>query len=90
MGSLFTTVCGPPPATREYRAFEPVPYVSYEEKMRQAWLDFYAYEDEMAWLAYTDCFDAFEGLIDNFFEEIDWEAVLEKWDSEDWDSELLW
>ena len=39
----------------------------------------------MAWLAYTDCFNEFAGLIDNFFEEIDWEAVVE-----DWDSEILW
>ena len=44
----------------------------------------------MAWLEYTDCFNEFESLIDNFFGEIDWEAVLEKWDSEGWDTELLW
>ena len=57
--------------------------------MRQAWLDFYEWEDEMAWQEYMDCFEAFGNLIDNYFENIDWEILLEEWDSEDGDSEIV-
>ena len=51
-----------------------------------------------------ECYEAFGNLIDNYFETIDWEILLEEWDSEngdseivyeeevseDWDAELLW
>ena len=104
MGSFCTIDCGPPPPTRDYRDMVPAPYIDYRERMRQAWLDFYEWEDEMAWQEYMDCFEAFGNLIDNYFETIDWEILLEEWDSEngdseivyeeevseDWDAELLW
>ena len=93
MGSFCTIDCGPPPPTRDYR-----------ERMRQAWLAFYEWEDEMAWEEYMECYEAFGNLIDNYFETIDWEILLEEWDSEngdseivfeegvseDWDAQLLW
>ena len=58
----------------------------------------------MAWEEYMECYEAFGNLIDNYFETIDWEILLEEWYSEngdseivfeegvseDWDAELLW
>ena len=84
----------------------PAPYIDYRERIRQAWEAFYEWEDEMAWEEYMECYEAFGNLIDNYFdfETIDWEILLEEWDSEngdseivyeeevseDWDAELLW
>ena len=106
MDSFCTLDCGLPPPTRDYRDMVPAPYIDYRERMRQAWLAFYEWEDEMAWQEYMECYEAFGNLIDNYFdfETIDWEILLEEWYSEngdseivfeegvseDWDAELLW
>ena len=78
MGLFCIIECGPPPPTKDYKDIEPAPSINYGEKMRQAWLAYYEWENDIQWDAYKDCFGVFENLLDNFFEEVNLDILLDE------------